>query len=72
MPAHKHNIYLSTSNGGGTVSGISNQNRAKNYDGMDTESKTSWQTMAMATAGGGAAHNNMMPYFVCFIWERIA
>jgi len=62
MPAHQHNQNGSAVNS----SGYSNMSLAGNsYTGGETGHKTS-------KVGGGQAHNNLQPYFTCYIWCRTA
>lgn len=62
MPAHQHNQNGSVANS----SGYSNMSLAGNsYTGGETGHKTS-------KVGGGQAHNNLQPYFTCYIWCRTA
>lgn len=75
MPAHAHSF----STGGSAI--VVGANTA--HPGMpDTEgfmasadawfSGTKKNTSAIASAGGGRAHNNMPPYMAVYIWERTA
>lgn len=60
MPSHNHDLVL---NGG---SGSSNwgASLSKTGNGLDAN--------AITYTGGGKAHNNLQPYFTCYIWCRIA
>ena len=33
---------------------------------------TDWQQPSIQYSGGGQAHNNLQPYYTCYIWLRIA
>ena len=60
MPAHNHGIngYWGTTGGGQiSVGELNTGNLVTNNPNM---------------SGGGQAHNNLQPYYTCFIWYRTA
>lgn len=65
MPSHSHNIVyiksLSTPLSSNGLSGYS-----ENNNGVGTN------TNAIQNAGGGQAHNNMQPFYTCYIFVRTA
>lgn len=67
MPAHSHAIY---SGYGDIVSNVSDAYRYQTWGSSDR----GWKTGNLGTnsIGGGAAHNNMPPYLVIYIWKRTA
>lgn len=67
MPSHIHNIIYA------------NNGKAINLDGGGNTYNLSWGTSGYSgngiittPTGGGQEHNNMPPYFTCYIWCRIA
>lgn len=57
MPAHTHNYF-----GTGRDVGGSGGSNSGGY----------WSTRTTNSTGGNVAHNNLPPYLVVYIWERVA
>lgn len=72
MPVHSHaltsNAYFTVSNnqGGTGTSGIPSSNPIWGQYG-----NAHWYELRIEPSGGNKPHNNMPPYKVCYIWERI-
>lgn len=64
MPNHQHSIWFPNSGG--------EQSAEIGYP--ETGSKNTYYAEASKTsdAGGGAAHNNMPPYLVVYMWRRLS
>lgn len=85
IPAHSHGISTSGDHSHYFYGSNGNDGPLTEGDGLDTEAnchytrnerfKTSSagaHTHTISNSGGGAAHNNMSPYLVCYIWQRTA
>ncbi len=85
MPAHSHGISTSGDHTHNFYGSDNNNGPLTEGDGLDTEgnghfthnvrfttSSAGSHTHTISNSGGGAAHNNMPPYLVCYIWQRTA
>ena len=85
MPAHSHGISTSGDHSHYFYGSDNNNGPLTEGDGLDTEANLHYtknvrfttssagaHTHTISNSGGGAAHNNMPPYLVCYIWQRTA
>ena len=72
MPRHSHNI---KTNARFTVANIQGGNGISEIPseepGWGSRTPAHWYELWIEDSGGNQAHNNMPPYKVCYIWERI-
>ena len=61
MPAHSH----TPTSGNFCTTGSGAQNN------LVASGSAYAQTSTTANTGGGQAHNNLQPYFTCYIWEKV-
>lgn len=66
MPEHRHSIYYPNSGGPYGDAAISYP------EGSDTDKTWEAEMCKTQSAGGSAAHNNMPPYLVVYMWRRLS
>lgn len=66
MPSHNHQIKTNNDDFNNSAGG---GNYGTTHDGASTWYNTDWYTQS---TGGSSAHNNMPPYVVVYMWERIS
>lgn len=64
MPSHTHSVTPKGGWGAGS--------KGSNYFRTDGNNPANdWSVVAINSTGGSQPHNNMMPYYAAYMWERI-
>lgn len=71
MPRHTHKIITSASFTVGNGWGSGTSGIPVNQPNWGSIRNAHWYEIWAEDSGGNQAHNNMPPYTVCYIWERI-
>lgn len=66
MPKHQHPMGVHMGYDGGGVTSV--QGSAGTYNWANTSPLNDWP----GETGGSQAHNNLQPYYTCYIWLRTA
>ena len=68
MPTHIHDIIRSD---GGVANQLAWGTSSSHTGHINTMGENVFQTMQVGETGGSQPHNNMPPYLVVYIWERV-
>lgn len=60
MPSHNHRFKYGYGTGSSAANAFSSANKSTTSDAT-----------TIYDNGGGEAHNNLQPYFTCYIWEKV-